>query len=81
MSIDAKMYSKKPTEFFFSGSGWPTTDEIAEPRPDMNIKVAAFTVSEKYINMPLPFGMGQFLKDKKSIFPCYLYETVTVISR
>ena len=25
-------------------------DEIAEPRPDMNIKVAAFTVSEKYIN-------------------------------
>ena len=45
-------------------------DEIAEPRPDMNIKVAAFTVSEKSINMPLPFGMGQFLKDKKSIFPC-----------
>ena len=25
-------------------------DEIAEPSPDMNIKVAAFTVSEKYIN-------------------------------
>ena len=25
------------------------TDEIAEPRPDMNIKVAAFTVSEKSI--------------------------------
>ena len=24
-------------------------DEIAEPRPDMNIKVAAFTVSEKSI--------------------------------
>ena len=24
--------------------------EIAEPRPDMNIKVAAFTVSEKFIN-------------------------------
>ena len=24
--------------------------EIAEPRPDMNIKVAAFTVSEKSIN-------------------------------
>ena len=23
------------------------TDGIAEPRPDMNIKVAAFTVSEK----------------------------------
>ena len=25
-------------------------DEIAEPRPDMNIKVAALTVSEKSIN-------------------------------
>ena len=25
-------------------------DEIAEPRPCMNIKVAAFTVSEKSIN-------------------------------
>ena len=28
-------------------------DEIVEPRPDMNIKVAAFTVSEKSINTPL----------------------------
>ena len=28
-------------------------DEIAEPRPDMNIKVAAFTVSEKSINTSL----------------------------
>ena len=26
-------------------------DEMAEPRPDMNIKVAAFTVSEKSINI------------------------------
>ena len=26
-------------------------DEIAEPHPGMNIKVAAFTVSEKSINM------------------------------
>ena len=26
------------------------TDEIAEPHPDMNIKVAAFTVSEKSYN-------------------------------
>ena len=25
-------------------------NEKAEPRPDMNITVAAFTVSEKYIN-------------------------------
>ena len=27
--------------------------EIAEPRPDMNIKVAAFTVGEKSINTPI----------------------------
>ena len=26
-------------------------DEIAEPRPDTNIKVAAFTVSKRSINM------------------------------
>ena len=28
----------------------PFAGEIAEPRPDMNIKVAAFTVSEKSSN-------------------------------
>ena len=28
-----------------------SADEIAEPRPDMNIKVAAFTLSEKSINI------------------------------
>ena len=27
-----------------------SADEIAEPHPDMNIKVAAFTVSEKSSN-------------------------------
>ena len=27
------------------------SDEIAEPHPDMNIKVAAFTVSEKSSNI------------------------------
>ena len=32
--------------------GFPSlADEIAEPRPDMKIKVAAFTVSEKSINI------------------------------
>ena len=30
-------------------------DEIAEPRPDMNIKVAAFTVSGKSINSKIDF--------------------------
>ena len=29
----------------------PLADEMAEPSPDMNIKVAAFTVSEKSINI------------------------------
>ena len=33
-------------------------DETAEPRPDMNIKVAAFTVSEKSINTCI-FGLNQ----------------------
>ena len=28
----------------------PVVDELAEQRPDMNIKVTAFTVSEKSIN-------------------------------
>ena len=34
-------------------------DEIAEPRPDMNIKVAAFTVSEKSINTCVAACGGQ----------------------
>ena len=29
-----------------------SADEIAEPRPEMIVKVAAFTVSEKNINTP-----------------------------
>ena len=32
-------------------SDLPLADEIAEPRPDMTIKVAAFTVSEKSSNI------------------------------
>ena len=37
-------------------------DEIAEPRPDMNIKVAAFTVSEKSSNISLSrlFSLSSF---------------------
>ena len=30
-------------------------DELAEPHPDMNIKVAAFTVSQKSYNTKLQF--------------------------
>ena len=37
-------------------------DEIAEPRPDMNIKVAAFTVSEKSINTFYAPAMRVFRK-------------------
>ena len=33
-----------------SKTWFPLSDEIAEPCPDMNIKVAAFTVSEKSSN-------------------------------
>ena len=32
-------------------------DEIAEPHPDMNIKVAAFTVSQKSSNIILLFPL------------------------
>ena len=35
-------------------------DEITEPRPDMNIKVADFTVSEKSINWLLFQNYGYF---------------------
>ena len=37
-------------------------DEIAEPRPDMNIKVAAFTVSEKSSNIVLQSIMNTLTK-------------------
>ena len=36
----------------------PLADEIAEPRPGMNIKVAAFTVSEKSSNIGVGTGGG-----------------------
>ena len=36
-------------------------DEIAEPRPDMNIEVAAFTVSETSINTPASFNKAMSL--------------------
>ena len=38
--------------------GFPClSDKIAEPRPGMNIKVAAFTVSEKSINIRYIFTL------------------------
>ena len=40
------------TTFLFIEPDFPClADEIAEPRPDMNIKVAAFTVREESINI------------------------------
>ena len=45
-------YKKKPD--------FPSlADEIAEPHPDMNIKVAAFTVSEKSSNTVKGNGLGE----------------------
>ena len=49
------VFTAQTTDLFFTKlkvePGFPClADEIAEPRPDMNIKVAAFTVSEKSIN-------------------------------
>ena len=35
-------------------------DEIAKPRPDLNIKVTAFTVSEKSINTKLQAAILQY---------------------
>ena len=35
-------------------------DEIAEPHPEMNIKVAAFTVSEKSSNIHVPRWIRQY---------------------
>ena len=42
-----QLINSSPTDFPCSA------DEIAEPRPGMNIKIAAFTVSEKSINIHL----------------------------
>ena len=39
-------------------------DEIAEPRPDMNIKVAAFTVSKKLSNT---YCTGEPLRLRQSL--------------
>ena len=44
--MHARLRGPKTKPYFLS-----LADEIAEPRPDMNIKVAACTVSEKYINV------------------------------
>ena len=46
-------------------------DGIAKPRPDMNIKVAAFTVSEKSISTIIDFDEGDmriYLHEKRFIF-------------
>ena len=60
-------------------------DEIAEPRPDMNIKVAAFTVSKKSINTvfnPLEkngiFHKAAYNKDRMGLGHCT--EGIVVLS-
>ena len=42
-------------------------DEIAEPRPDINIKVAAFTVSKKSINTIKV--MNNIVTDQGTVLP------------
>ena len=50
--------------------------EIAEPGPDMNIKVAAFTVIEKSINtLPANFFLPMF-QDEKKRHRCSLYLSI-----
>ena len=42
---------RRPNKYQFIEPDFPwVADEIAQPRPDMNIKVAAFTVSKKSVN-------------------------------
>ena len=49
-SWNARTFAR-PKQLIYSSSDVPClADEIAKPRPEMNIKVAAFTVSEKSIN-------------------------------
>ena len=53
--------------------GFPSlADEIAEPRPDMNIKVAAFTVSEKSSNTAN-------MKDWNCSISVYLYHLLFLL--
>ena len=52
ISMNARTFARPKQLFNSLEPGFPClTDEMAEPRSDMNIKVAAFTVSEKNINM------------------------------
>ena len=41
-------------------------DEIAEPSPDMNIKVAAFTVSEKSINKSISRTLNSYVHRRET---------------
>ena len=64
-------------------------DEIAEPRPDMNIKVTAFTVSEKSINTDvlvlklcmsfLMIGRCLCVLNKTHIFITVIFGTFTAL--
>ena len=48
--MHARLRGPKSLQLYIKPDFPALADEIAEPRPDMNIKVAAFTVSEKSIN-------------------------------
>ena len=53
-------------------------DEIADPRPDMNIKVAAFTVSEKSINTVCQETFKPIYNYKLLDFNSSLWEQITI---
>ena len=57
------VYAAQITNLFLKEHNFPClADEIAEPRPDMNIKVAAFTVSQKSINNCIFIQMDEFTR-------------------
>ena len=55
-SVCIRLGFARPKQLIYSSPNYKPDfpslpDEKAEPCPDMNIKVASFTVSKKYINM------------------------------
>ena len=56
-------------------------DEIAEPCPDMNIKVAAFTISNKSINAYLALAILNVLTQLISVKECPTREHTTTPRR
>ena len=55
-------------------------DEIAEPCPDMNIKVTAFTLSKNFYYSDVDDGYGEILTHLcLMVFPYHLDESISVL--